>query len=88
VQVGDAVGEAGTQVQQGRRGPSRDPGEAVGSAGADPLEQSEHGTDGLRIVHGADDRHLRRARVGEADVDAEPGGHPQQGMRAGHRFRA
>ena len=41
VQVGDAVGEAGTEMQQRQRRPAGDPAVAVGGAGDDALEQAE-----------------------------------------------
>ena len=42
VQVGQAVGQAGPQVQQHRGGPSGDAGVAVGGAGRHALEQGQH----------------------------------------------
>ena len=70
VQVGDAVGQAGAQVQQcgGRTAGHAAP--AVGRAGADVLLQPEHAADARLPLERAHEVELGRARVGEAHLQA------------------
>ena len=70
VQVGDAVAEAGAEVQQGRRRQSLHARVAVCGAGADALEQAQHGARFRHRVDGLHEMHLGRARIGEAGVHA------------------
>ncbi len=69
VQVGEAVGEAGTEVQQGRGRLARHAPVAVGRAGHHALEQAEHAAHAGHLVQRGDKMHLRRAWVGEANID-------------------
>ena len=84
VQVGDAVAEPGTEVQQRRRRPVGHAGVAVGGAGDDALEQPEHGPHLGDVVERGDEVHLRGARVREADVDARVDERADQGLGAVH----
>jgi hypothetical protein len=84
VQVGQAVGQARAEVQEHGGGFARDPGVAVGGAGGDALEQGQHPAHGRHRVQRADEVHLRRARVHEADVDARAGQAADQGLGADH----
>ena len=70
VQVREPVGEAGPEMEQGRRRFSRHARVAVRGAGDDALEQREHAAHALDAVERGDEMHLRGARVGEAHVDA------------------
>ena len=70
VQVGETVGEARAEVQQGRGGLPGHPVIAVGGACQHALEQAQHAAHARHLVEGGDEVHLRRARVGEANVDA------------------
>ena len=84
VQVGDAVAEPGPEVQQRGGGPVGHAGVAVGGAGDDALEQAEHRAHLGHGVERGDEVHLRRARVGEADVDAGVDEGADQGLGAVH----
>ena len=88
VQVGQAVGQAGAEVQQHRGGFPGDPRVPVGGAGGDALEQREHPAHLGHRVQRADEVHLRRARVHEAYVDARAGQAGHQGLGADHRGSA
>ncbi len=70
VQVGEAVGEAGAQMQQRQARPAGHARPAVGRAGRHALEQAEHAGHALHPVQRRDEMHLRSARVREADVRA------------------
>ena len=70
VQIGQAVGEAGTAVQQRRGGLAGHPRVAVGGAGHHAFEQAEHAVHAGNAVERGDEMHLRRAGVGETGVDA------------------
>ena len=83
VQVGQPVGEAGPEVQQGRRRTTRHATVAVCRAGADALEQAEHGAHAGHLVERTDQRHLGRAGVGETDGDASRRGGLQGDHGAG-----
>jgi len=87
VQVGQAVGEAGPEVQQRRGGPSRDAAPPVGGAGADTLEQPEHDTHAGDAVERRDNWHLGGARIREAHLDARmQGGVDQAKCTCAHRI--
>ena len=68
VQVGQPIGEAGAQVQQGGRRPSQHAVVAVGRARHHALEQAQHAAHARHLVQGGHEMHLRRAGIGEADV--------------------
>ena len=70
VEIGQSVGEAWSQVEQRHRRTPRHAAEPVGRTGADTFEEAEHGTNPRDSIQGNDERHLGRARVGEAHVDA------------------
>jgi len=61
VQVGQAVGQAGAQVQQRRRRPVRHPRVAVGGTGDHTLEEAQHAAHAVDLVQGGHEVHLRRA---------------------------
>ena len=84
VQVGQAVGQTGTQVQQHRGGLAGDPGVPVGGAGGDAFEQASTPRIGGHRVQRADEVHLRRARVHEAHVDTRAGQAGDEGLGADH----
>jgi len=84
VQVGQAVGQAGAEVQQDRGGFPGHPRVPVGGAGGDALEQREHPAHLGHRIQRADEVHLRRARVHEAHVDARAGQAGHQGLGADH----
>jgi len=84
VQVGNAVSQAGAEVQQGGRRFARHAGVAIGSSRAHPLEQTEyrpHSRDGVDSLHHV---HLGRARVREATLHAFIEQRSDQAFRAVH----
>jgi hypothetical protein len=83
VQVREAVGEAGAEVEQGGRGPLGHARIAVRGAGADALEQAQHRSHPDAIERGHE-RHLGRARVGEAELDPESARRLEQRLRSVH----
>ncbi len=69
VQIGEPVGEAGAEMEQGRgRFPSH-PVIAVGGPRQHPFEEPQHAAHARHLVEGGHEMHLGRARVGEADID-------------------
>ncbi len=85
VEVGDAVGEAGAEVEQRHRRAIGEARVAVGRARAHAFEEREHGAHARDAVERRDERHLGGARIGEADVDARRHGTPDQRFRPIHR---
>ena len=84
VQVGQAVAEAGAEVQQHRGRAAGHAGVAVGRAGGDALEQGEHAAHLRHVVERGDEVHLRGAGVHEADVDPGVDEGADQGLCAVH----
>src|SRR6185503_12026685 len=84
VQVGGGVGEARAEMQQGRGRLVLHAVVAVGRARADALEQAEHAAHALDAIERADEMHLRRAGIGEADLDAALHQGPNQTLRTVH----
>jgi hypothetical protein len=70
VQVREPVAEAGAEVQQGRGRPPGHPPVSVGGAGRPALEQAQDAARLGPAVHGGDEVHLGRARIGEAELHA------------------
>jgi hypothetical protein len=68
VQVGEPVGEAGPQVQQGRRRSPEHAAIAVGRARHHAFEQAEHAAHAWNLVEGGNEMHLRGTRIGETNV--------------------
>jgi hypothetical protein len=85
VQVGQAVGQARSEVQEHGGGLAGDPGVPVGGAGGDAFEQRQHPAHRRHRIQRADEVHLRGARVHEAHVDAGSGQAGHQGLGADHR---
>ena len=85
VQVGRRIGEAGTEMQQGRGGLVGHAVVAVGRAAAHAFEQAEHAAHALDPVERAHEVHLRGAGIGEADFDAALHQGPNQTFRSVHR---
>ena len=85
VQIGEAVGEAGTEMQQGRGRRALHAVVAVGGAGHHALEQAEHAAHALDPVERGDEMHLRGAGIGEADIHAARDQRPHQTFRTVHR---
>ena len=84
VEVRNAVGEAGAEVQERERRAIGHARVAIGRAGADALEEAEHGADSRLAVEGGDQRQLGGAGVREADLEARRAGRPHQALRAVH----
>ena len=84
VEVGQAVAEAGAQVQQRGRGPVGHAPVAVGRAGDHALEEAEHAADAVDLVEGGHEVHLRGARIGEAHVDSARHQRSRQAFRPVH----
>ena len=70
VQVGEAVAEAGAEVQQSAGRLAGDAGVAVGRPGGDALEEPEHRPHAGHVIQRGHEVHLGGARVGEAHLDA------------------
>ena len=85
VQIGKAVGEAGSEVQQRRCRRALHAEIAVGGTRHHALEQAEHAAHALDPVQGGDKMHLRGAGIGEADVNAARDQGPHQTFRTVHR---
>jgi hypothetical protein len=69
VEVGDAVGEAGAEVEKGRGGPAGHAVIAVRGAGDAAFEEAERTAHAGDCVEGRHEVHLGGAGVGETDVD-------------------
>ena len=82
VQIGEAVGEAGAEMQKRRGGLAGDAAVAVGGAGRDALEQAQHPAQARVGIERADQMHLGGAGIGETDLHAAV----DQGLR--ERLRA
>ena len=85
VQIGEPVREPGPEMQQRRGGLVGHAGIAVGGAGHRALGEAEHAAHALDAVERRDEMHLRRAGIGEADVDAGSDERAHQGFGAVHR---
>ena len=85
VQVGRGVGEAGTEMQQGRGRLVGHAVVAVGRAAAHAFEQAQHAAHALDAIERADEMHLRGAGIGEADFDAALDQGANQTFRSVHR---
>ena len=70
VEVGEPVAEPRPMMEQGHRGAIGHARVAVGGAGHDPLEQAEDRAHPVLPVDRGDQLHLRRAGIGETDLDA------------------
>ena len=70
VQVGGAIGEARTEMQQRGRRPADHAVVAVGRAGGDAFEQGEHAAHAVGPVEGRHEVHFGCAGIGQAKVDA------------------
>jgi hypothetical protein len=69
VEIGDAVAETRTKMEQGHGRLSLHPAESVSRAGADTLEQPENGLDARYPIEGDNDRQLGCAGVGKTYLD-------------------
>ncbi len=69
VQVGQAVAEAGAEMEQGGGGPAGDARVPVGGAGGHALEEGQYRPHRRDVVEGGHEVHLRGTRVHEAGVD-------------------
>ena len=70
VEIGDAVAEPGSEMEQHRCWRVAHACVAVGGAGGDTLEEREHAAHLRNGVERRDEMHLRRSRIPEDDVDA------------------
>jgi hypothetical protein len=87
VQVGEAVGEARAEMEEGERRLFGDAGIAVGGTGADVLVQREDRPHAGHGIERVDQRHLGGARIGEADLEAERCRCLDQSFRTVHAVR-
>ena len=91
VQVREPVAQPGAEVQQRRRGLVGHARVAIGRAGDDALEETEHASHLGHGVERGDEVHLGGAGIGEAHVDIAVDEGLDQGLRAVHwwvpRFR-
>ena len=85
VQIGKAIGETGTEMEQRRGRSALHAVIAVGRSRHDALEQAEHAAHALDPVQRRDEMHFRGARIGEADVHAARDQGPHQTFRTVHR---
>ena len=84
VQVGRRVGQTGTEMQQRRGRLVGHAVVAVGRPAAHAFEQAEHAAHALDAIERADEMHLGRAGIGEADIDAALHQGPNQTLRSVH----
>ena len=70
VQVGDAIAQPRSQMEERGRGFARHASVAVRRAGRHPFKEAEHPTHGRNAVQAGHKVHLRRARVHKTDVHA------------------
>ena len=84
VDVGEPVGEARPEMQQGRGRVVGHAVIAVGGAGHDALEQPQDAAHAVDPVERRDKMHLRGAGVREAHIDAAADQGPHQAFRAVH----
>ena len=84
VQVGQAVGQARAQVQQGRRRLFRHARIAVGGAGHHAFEQAQHAAHLRLAVQRRDEMHFGGAGIGETGVDTAGQQGVAEGVRAVH----
>jgi hypothetical protein len=87
VQVRQAVGEAGAEMQQRRGRPIQHARIAVGGAGRHAFEQREDAAHALDPVERGHEMHLRRAGIGEADLDVVLPQGGEKGFSAVHGMR-
>ena len=85
VDIGKAIGEAGSQMQQRRGWLVGHPVIAVGGAGHDPFEQAQDAAHAVHPVERRDEMHLRSTGVGETHIDAAADQRAHQAFRAVHR---
>jgi hypothetical protein len=88
VDVGEPVGQPRPQMQQGRRRPVAHPVVPVGRPGHHPLEQPQDAAHPLDPIERRHKVHLRRARIGEAHIDATPDQRPYQTLRTVHHIHS
>jgi hypothetical protein len=84
VDIGEPIGHAGAEVQEGRRRVARHPGVAVGRTSDDTLEKTQHTAHPIDPVERGDKMHFRRAGIGETHIDPAPDQGPHQAFRAVH----
>src|SRR5262245_56581162 len=84
VQIGDAVAQAWTVVEEHKRGSPGHARVAVRSARADAFEHPQHGAHSRRGINGRQEGDLRRPWIGEADLQARRRGGRHDGFRAVH----
>ena len=70
VDIGQRIAQAGTEVQQRRRGLARHAGIAVRSAAEHTLEQAQHTAHALHFIQRRHEMHLRCTGIGETHLDA------------------
>jgi hypothetical protein len=78
VHVGKAIGQSWPGMQQRGRRPARHPRIAVRGTGNDILVQPENAAQLRLAVERSHEMHLRRAGIGEADIDAVDQKHVRQ----------
>jgi len=84
VQIGEAVGEARTEMQQRRGRRSLHAEVAVGGPRHHAFEQAEHAAHTGHAVERCDKMHLGGAGIGEADVHPALDHRPHQAFRTVH----
>ena len=84
MKVGDAVGEARAQVQQGEGRLAAHSPVSVRRPGADPLEEAQDGSDLRYAVERRHQGHLGGSGIGEADLYASLCGGSQDALGSCH----
>jgi hypothetical protein len=84
VQIGQPIGEAGAEMQQGGGRPSEHAVIAVGGTGHHALKQAQDTAHAGHLVQCGDEVHFRGARVGEADIHAPGNKRAHQAFRTVH----
>ena len=73
MQVRDSIRKSRTQVSERQRRPPRHSAKAICGAGADALEETQHGASCGCGVQGLHEGELRRSRIRETNIDPEIG---------------
>jgi hypothetical protein len=84
VEVGQAVGETRTQMEQRRCRSFGHPCVTVRRSRHHAFEQAQHRAHAGDTIQGADEVHLGRPRIGEADIHSARHQRPQQRFGAVH----
>jgi hypothetical protein len=86
VEIRNSVGESGAQVEKRQSGSSSHPAIAIGSAGADALEQAENCANPVHPIERRDEGHLRSAWICKTELYTRRRGGFEHADGCIHRF--